>query len=152
MIRMRKAGFTYREIAAKADIPWGTVRSRLQAWGVKPEATVIRSRRRKIKNDYPRWLIDEMYWSCKLSSVEIAYELDIPDESVCTMMRRMKIPFRSRKEAQELYCQRHPHARIPVTANREMALRASMISAQRRRQRAKKNLRRREERAALAAA
>lgn len=152
MIRMRRVGFTYREIAAKAGIPWGTVRSRLRAWGVKPEVVVIHRRRRPMKYCFPRWLLQEMYWACSLSTVEIGYELDIPDTSVAALLRWYGIPTRSRSEAQKLYVVRNPQGRRPRGANREQAMRASAISAERRRMRAKKNRQRRERKARQAAA
>lgn len=147
MIRMREAGFTYKEIGRKASISAATVRSRCQTWGVEPKEKVIRSRNRKPKHDYPRWLIHEMYWICRLSTEEIGYELCMPSMSVRTMMVRLDVPRRSRAEAQRVYVERHPGTRVPPTANREQALRAAMISARKRHRRVASNRRRRELRA-----
>jgi len=96
--RLREAGFTYKEISRLTGVPWGTIRWRCQQFGIKsPE--IIRERKRPLKHDYPRWLINELYWECELSTIEIAYELDIRSGAVEKMMRRMGIPFRTRSQA-----------------------------------------------------
>lgn len=102
--RMRLAGFTYKEIGAVAGVPWSTIRSRCKSLGIKPvhNMKVLRARNRPVLHDYPRWLIYELYWTCELSTNDIAYELGIKGNSVATMMRRLGIPLRSRAEAWDL--------------------------------------------------
>lgn len=144
MMRMRRAGFTYKEIANKANIPWGTVRYRLQSWGVVPDEPIVRSRVRPRKYHYPAWLLQMMYWDCELSTIQIGYELDIPDESVCAIMSRLGVRLRTQSEAQRLYARKHPGARNPnaptLTSERarEMAMKAAANRARRVRNRDKK--------------
>lgn len=129
---MRKAGFTYKEIANKADVPWATIRSRCQILGIQPEEKVIHSRNRKPIHDYPRWLIEMMYWDCKLSTVDIAYELDISKNSVLTMMNRLEIPRRTRGEAKLLHMERNPEWKPPYNPEwQRMATQASVKVRQR---------------------
>jgi hypothetical protein len=103
--RVRGAGFTYKEIEAMSGVPWATVRSRCRRLGIKicPSVKVIHSRKRPIKNNHPKWLIEMMYWECKLGVPEIAYELDIPESSTRKLMLRNGIPSRTRDEATVLY-------------------------------------------------
>lgn len=103
MTRMREAGFTYKEIGDKLGVPWSTIRSRCKSVGaLPPEETPYRPRNRPIKNDYPRWLIQMLYWDCQLSTVDIAYELDMSKDSVVHMMMRLGISRRTRKEAAKI--------------------------------------------------
>lgn len=141
MIRMRQAGFTYKQIARKSGIPYGTVRHRLQSWGIKPASKVIHPRRRPSKNDYPRWLIDELYWSCQLSTVDIAYELDIPKNSVITMMFRLGVPRRTRKEAAAVRKARGPIIVPMLSPERARAMAAKAVK--KRQKTAARNARRR---------
>lgn len=137
MMSMRRAGFTYKEISAKSGVPWGTVRTRLQRWGIHPEEKVIRRRRRPIVNDYPRWLIMEMYWECKLSTVDIGYELDISKHSVNTMMQRLKIPRRSVKEAWAIRSSR-PGYTPPPPMTKERATEMAKLAVKKRERKARK--------------
>lgn len=145
---MREAGFTYREIESMTGVPWGTVRSRCRSLGISPQVAVIRRRRRPIKRDLSMWLLNEMYWVCGLSVVDIGFELDCPQTSVVAAMRRHGIPRRTRSEANRRARVRYPIR--PPGANREQALRASEASAKARRRRARSNRRRRDQRKALA--
>lgn len=138
---MRQAGFTYKQIACKSGIPYGTVRHRLQSWGIKPVSKVIHPRRRPSKNNYPRWLINEMYWSCQLSTVDIAYELDIPKNSVITMMFRLGVPRRTRSEASAVRKARGPIIFQTLSPERARAMAAK--SVKKRQQRVARNARRR---------
>lgn len=105
MIRMREAGFTYREIAAVAGVSWSTIRSRCQRWEIQ-KGKVVHSRNRPAKHNYPYWLVDMMYWDCKLTVREIAYEFDIPYNSMMTWVTRNNFPLRNKKQAWELMQQR----------------------------------------------
>ncbi len=131
MIRMREAGFTYKEIACKAGIPWGTVRSRLRAWGVQKQVTVVMSRKRPAKHKYPKWLIEEMYWSCQMSIPDIAYELDMPKQSVVTMMHRLGVPRRDRSAAWKLRKERWGCEPPTLTTERAKAMAAKAVEAKR---------------------
>jgi DNA invertase Pin-like site-specific DNA recombinase len=130
MIRMREAGFTYAEIAQRSGVPYGTVRSRMQRWKVRPRVKVIHSRNRPPMHKFPYWLIYEMYWECELSTNEIAYELGLKRNTVGTLMRRLGIPTRTRAQAWEVQKKRgRMPLRKPWTAEqaREMARRANRL-------------------------
>lgn len=145
MVRMRKAGFTYEEIGAKADVPWSTIRSRCRSLGVVPEAKVIRSRNKRPKHNYPRWLIYEMYWVCRLSTFDIAYELDIPSNTVQSMMIRLQIPRRTKKEAWAVLKVSRPDFHPPYNSP-EQQRKAGMAGVEARKRKAKRNAEEREQR------
>lgn len=133
---MREAGFTYKEIGAKSGESWSTVRSQLQKLGVQPQQKIFRERLRKPLHQFPRWLIHEMYCVCQLSTTQISYELDIPRSSVATIMLRMHIPFRSKKEAWRLYKLDPFYVRTYITT--EQAIKAGQASGRSRRRRIRK--------------
>ncbi len=136
IIRMREAGFTYQEIADISGLSYGTVRSRLQRWGIQ-KGKVVHKRNRKPSFDPPYWLIEIMYWDCKLSTNEIAFELDISKNTLQTWMERNGFARRSRKEAWKLMTEKGngPTRRSwSTTEARYMAQRA--VEAKRRRKEA----------------
>ena len=151
MIRMRKAGFTHREIAEIAGPPW--TRSKVTAFfgkigRVQPEQKIVISSRRPLKYDFPRDLLMEMYWGCELSRAEMAYELDVPEPSLQQIFRRLKIPTRTTSQSRRIALVRYPHTAVGPTLEQQRAgarAAAKARSEKRRRQRA--NAARRERRA-----
>jgi hypothetical protein len=141
-ISMRRSGFTYKEIGRRSGESWSTIRSRLKRLGVEPDPDVyvFRSRSRRPRHDYPRWLIEEMYWGCGLSTLDIAYEFCMSPSSVSTMMNRLKIDRRSKGEGRRLHCARHPESVDQFVAmrraTRERATEASVLARRRRKQKA----------------
>lgn len=142
--RVRAAGFTYKQIEAMSGVPWGTVRSRCRRLGIKPDpdVKVIHTRNRPIKHNHPKWLIEIMYWECKLGVPEIAYELDIPESSARKLMLRHGIPFRSKTEAAALY--RASPYNIQPSITQDMQRKGAQAWADERRRRAIRKQRRHE--------
>lgn len=144
---MREAGFTYRQIGAKLDVPWGTIRSRCQSLGITPQIKVVHERNRPLKHHHPRWLLEMMYWDCELSTVDIGYELDISYNEVLRMMARFNIPRRTRTQAQELMW-RNGHRNPPTRLwTAEEAYAASKKSADMRARKVRERERHRRRRA-----
>lgn len=112
MRRMREAGYTYKEIGKKLDTPWSTIRSRCQSLGIQiaPDVKIIHIRRRPPVYNFPPWLIRTLYWDCQLSTVAIAYELDVSTSTIQNNMKRYKIPRRSREEVARIL---HENGQMP---------------------------------------
>jgi hypothetical protein len=118
MIRMRRAGWFLKDIAEAAGTPWtaSRVNHLMNKIGVKPDVKPVRfGVRNPIRNDYPRELIYEMYWSCQLSKAEIAYELGIKLKAVDVLFQRLEIPTRTHAQARAISLRRYPHSLVPLT-------------------------------------
>jgi hypothetical protein len=149
IIKMRRGGFLIREIADKAGPPWtgAKVGHFLRTAKVIPDFKVTWSANRPIKNDYPYWLLYEMYWVCSLSLYEIAYELDIPKSSLNIVMGRLKIPLRNTSEARQISMKRCPYSLPSLT--REHQIEGGKTKAIKQRQLDVRNAKRRKRRAEL---
>jgi hypothetical protein len=153
IFKWRKLGWTFREISERTGIPYGTVRSRCQRAGIKPEYPVITARERflyKYKNINAEE-IRRLYWDEQKSVREVANIFAIPEKSMDHVMNFHGIPKRSKKEAARIRAANtDPDSYWKPTHDQAVA--AAKKGARIRETRRRRNERRRARRAARKAA